>query len=80
MVRIRPVRVTHVAGWPSGLRRQFKALVSSEARVRISLQSLFDANQRGGGKGVPPYPPYADRKICVIRESNPGHLVGNEVS
>ena len=42
MVRIRPVRVTPVAGWPSGLRRQFKALVSSEARVRISLQSLFD--------------------------------------
>ena len=26
-------------GWPSGLRRQFKALVSSEARVRISSQS-----------------------------------------
>ena len=28
-------------GWPSGLRRQFKALVSSEAWVRIPLQSLF---------------------------------------
>ena len=28
-------------GWPSGLRRQFKALVSSGARVRISSQSLF---------------------------------------
>ena len=27
-------------GWPSGLRRQFKALVSSEARVRISSQTL----------------------------------------
>ena len=26
-------------GWPSGLRRQFKALVSSEAWVRIPLQS-----------------------------------------
>ena len=28
-------------GWPSGLRRQFKALVSSGARVRISSQSFF---------------------------------------
>ena len=28
-------------GWPSGLRRQFKALVSSEAWVRIPLQSVF---------------------------------------
>ena len=52
MVRIRPVRVTHVAGWPSGLRRQFKALVSSEARVRISLQSFLDTpplQNKGGG-------------------------------
>ena len=32
-------------GWPSGLRRQFKALVSSEAWVRIPLQSLFE-NQK----------------------------------
>ena len=40
MVRIRPVRLI-VAGWPSGLRRWFKAPVSSEARVRISHQSLF---------------------------------------
>ena len=29
-----------VFGWPSGLRRQFKALVSSEARVRISSQTI----------------------------------------
>ena len=28
-------------GWPSGLRRQFQALVSSEAWVRIPLQSRF---------------------------------------
>ena len=28
-------------GWPSGLRRQFKALVSSEAWVRIPLQSAL---------------------------------------
>ena len=40
MVRIRPVRFP-LAEWPSGLRRWFKAPVSSEARVRISLQSLF---------------------------------------
>ena len=31
----------NVVGWPSGLRRQFKALVSSEAWVRIPLQSKF---------------------------------------
>ena len=30
-----------VVGWPSGLRRQFQALVSSEAWVRIPLQSVF---------------------------------------
>ena len=30
-----------MVGWPSGLRRQFQALVSSEAWVRIPLQSLF---------------------------------------
>ena len=41
MVRIRPVRLS-LAEWPSGLRRWFKAPVSSEARVRISLQSLLD--------------------------------------
>ena len=28
-------------GWPSGLRRQLKALFSSEARVRTPLRSLF---------------------------------------
>ena len=30
-----------MVGWPSGLRRWFKAPVSSDARVRISPQSLF---------------------------------------
>ena len=30
-----------VVGWPSGLRRWFKAPVTSVARVRISLLSLF---------------------------------------
>ena len=30
-----------LVGWPSGPRRQFKALVSSEAGVRIPLQSFF---------------------------------------
>ena len=32
----------NAVGWPSGLRRQFQALVSSEAWVRIPLQSVFD--------------------------------------
>ena len=35
-MRSQPVAV----GWPSGLRRQFQALVSSEAWVRIPLQSI----------------------------------------
>ena len=33
-------------GWPSGLRRQFQALVSSEAWVRIPLQSRFFASEQ----------------------------------
>ena len=50
MVRIRPVRLILLAGWPSGLRRWFKAPVSSEARVRISHQSLLVLGQ-GMGPG-----------------------------
>ena len=34
-------RIETSVGWPSGLRRQFQALVSSEAWVRIPLQSAF---------------------------------------
>ena len=34
-----------LVGWPSGLRRQFQALVSSEAWVRIPLQSVFASPQ-----------------------------------
>jgi hypothetical protein len=30
-----------MVGWPSGLRRQIKALVSSEARVQIPPQPLY---------------------------------------
>ena len=72
MVRIRPVRVTPVAGWPSGLRRQFKALVSSEARVRISLQSLFDpfppwGMQKMRHPGIEPGPPRWQRGIITTR-------------
>ena len=56
MVRIRPVRLS-LAEWPSGLRRWFKAPVSSEARVRISLQSLFDpADARNRLRGAPREP------------------------
>ncbi len=54
LVRVRPVRIwvglpiclflmvdnIYMVGWPSGLRRQVKALVSSEARVRIPPQPL----------------------------------------
>ena len=42
LVRIRPVRfflnAIALVEWPSGLRRQVKALISSEARVRIPSQ------------------------------------------
>ena len=40
MVRIRPVRLP-LAEWPSGLRRWFKAPVSSGAWVRIPLRTPF---------------------------------------
>ena len=33
-----------MAGWPSGLRRWFKAPVTSVARVRIPLLSMFFTN------------------------------------
>ena len=36
---------TWMVGWPSGLKRQSKALVSSEAWVRIPLQSVFASPQ-----------------------------------
>ena len=39
-------RVGRAVGWPSGLRRQFQALVSSEAWVRIPLQSRFFASEQ----------------------------------
>ena len=46
VVRVCPVR--YLVGWPSGLRRWFKAPVSSDARVRISPQSsLFKCKQSG---------------------------------
>ena len=54
MVRIRPVRLILLAGWPSGLRRWFKAPVSSEARVRISLQSLLAPPDGGPPSACPP--------------------------
>ena len=39
-------------GWPSGLRRQFKALVSSGARVRIPSQSFcFLWNKKHSARG-----------------------------
>ncbi len=47
MVRIRPVRL-YLAEWPSGLRRWFKAPVSSEAWVRTPLQSVLEVLRSGG--------------------------------
>ena len=46
LVRIRPVRQNCVVEWPSGLRRQVKALISSEARVQIPLQSSLIENKK----------------------------------
>ena len=45
-------------GWPSGLRRQIKALVSSEAWVRIPLQSnLFSFHK-------------SDERNCLVDSEN----------
>ena len=49
-----------LVGWPSGLRRQFKALVSSEAWVRIPLQSHFF--------GACAFQKVA-RPVCLVRDS-----------
>ena len=41
----------HLVGWPSGLRRQFQALVPSEAWVRIPVQSfLFNPSAKKTNK------------------------------
>ena len=46
-----------MVGWPSGPRRQFKALVSSEAWVRIPLQSLVPVSLVGQDTRLSPVRP-----------------------
>ena len=65
MVRIRPVRY-NLAEWPSGLRRWFKAPVSPEARVRISLQSSLLA---GADRGGCPSKPVARAELPTTQHS-----------
>ena len=47
----------NLVGWPSGPRRQFKALVSSEAWVRIPLQSLVPVSLVGQDTRLSPVRP-----------------------
>ena len=62
-------------GWPSGLRRQIKALVSSGAWVRIPLQSIFFdfAKLR---RTVAPYWPVAPGLKGTRYMSNIRELIG----
>ena len=46
-----------MVGWPSGPRRQFKALVSSEAWVRIPLQSFVPVSLVGQDTRLSPVRP-----------------------
>ena len=46
-----------MVGWPSGPRRQFKALVSSEAWVRIPLQSSIPVSLVGQDTRLSPVRP-----------------------
>ena len=50
-------RCTLRVGWPSGPRRQFKALVSSEAWVRIPLQSYIPVSLVGQDTRLSPARP-----------------------
>ena len=50
-------RCTLRVGWPSGPRRQFKALVSLEAWVRIPLQSLVPVSLVGQDTRLSPVRP-----------------------
>ena len=50
-------RCTLRVGWPSGARRQFKALLSSEAWVRISLQSYIPVSLVGQDTRLSPARP-----------------------
>ena len=52
-----PGETTSTVGWPSGPRRQFKALVSSEAWVRIPLQSYIPVSLVGQDTRLSPVRP-----------------------
>ena len=52
-----PAETTNTVGWPSGPRRQFKALVSSEAWVRIPLQSYVPVSLVGQDTRLSPVRP-----------------------
>ena len=52
-----PAETTNTVGWPSGPRRQFKALVSSEAWVRIPLQSYIPVSLVGQDTRLSPVRP-----------------------
>ena len=52
-----PGETISTVGWPSGPRRQFKALVSSEAWVRIPLQSYIPVSLVGQDTRLSPVRP-----------------------
>ena len=55
-----------MVGWPSGPRRQFQALVSSEAWVRIPLQSLLPVSLDGQDRWLSPTRPGFDSRTGNI--------------
>ena len=60
-----------MVGWPSGPRRQFKALVSSEAWVRIPLQSLVPVSLVGQDTRLSPVRPgFKSRTGNIIYAKN----------
>ena len=54
-----------MVGWPSGPRRQFKALVSSEAWVRIPLQSFVPVRLVGQDTRLSPVRP-GFKSVCPL--------------
>ena len=75
-------RCTLRVGWPSGPRRQFKALVSSEAWVRIPLQSYIPVSLVGQDTRLSPARPgFKSRTGNFLPKRrklgpNPGWVVG----
>ena len=62
-----------MVGWPSGPRRQFKALVSSEAWVRIPLQSFVPVSLVGQDTRLSPVRPgFKSRTGNIFPEPNIG--------